>query len=219
MSSFANGDITCPTCRNDFPITYWKSVNVTIDPPLRERVLSGDIHTHTCPRCGQIIVMQTPLLYHDTTRRFMVNFEMERPDKPVTWNTKFLENSARLLPQYQYRFVTSWEDLTEKITIFEKGWDDTIIEMLKLVVTEKVYPFGSREFINCTVICKGREETPVEPVLAFELFLGDRRVATMNAPFEIYKGLAKNQEARSGKNIGAGEWKMVNKATILASCK
>jgi hypothetical protein len=155
MSSFANADITGPTCRNAFPITYWKSVNVTIDPPLRERVLSGDIHRHTCPRCGQINVMRTPLLYHDTTCGFMVNFEMERPEKPITWNTKFLDDSARLLPQYQYRFVTSWEDLTEKITIFENGWDDTIIEVLKLVVTENVYPFGSPEFTNCTVILQG----------------------------------------------------------------
>lgn len=149
----------------------------------------------------------------------MVFFEAERPDRPITWNTKFLEDTAGLLPQYQYRFVTAWEDLTEKITIFENGWDDWIIEMLKLVVTEKVYPFGSPEFTNCTAICKGRKETSLEPVLAFEIFLGDRSVAIIKAPFELYEELAKGQEARSGKNVGAGEWKMVNKATIFGSGK
>jgi len=130
-----------------------------------------------------------------------------------------LLDSARVLPHHQFRFVTSWPDLIEKIKIFENGWDDTIIEMLKLVVTEKVYRFGSPEFSDCTLALIGREERPREPVLAFTLSLRGEHVGSMSAPFELYEGLAKSQEARSGTNVGAGEWKIVNKATILASWK
>ena len=219
MSDFAKTDLTCPKCKTGFPITYWTSVNVTLDPHLRECVFSGDIHQYSCPQCGQGVVIQTPLLYHDATRRFMIYFVAERPDKPITWNTKFLEDTARTLPKYQFRFVTSWDDLIEKVTIFENGWDDTIIEMLKLFVTEKVFPFGSPEFADCTVLLAGRQEKPQEPVLAFEILRGGRTFGTGNAPFELYENLAKGQEERSGKNIEAGEWKMVNKATILASRK
>jgi hypothetical protein len=149
----------------------------------------------------------------------MVFFQIASRDRPVTWNTRFLEDSARLLPQHQFRFVTSWDDLIEKIKIFENGWDDTIIEMIKLAVTEKVYAFGSPEFSDCTVTFVGREESPTEPVLAFALSLRDKYVASMSASFELYEGVAQSQEARSGTNVGAGEWKIVNKATILASCR
>src|SRR2546421_5267499 len=107
----------------------------------------------------------------------MIFFQPNSPGRPVTWNTKFLEDSARLLPQHQYRFFTSWDDLIEKIMIFENGWDDTIIEMIKLVVTEKAYAFGSPEFSDCRLMFVGREERPTEAVLAFELFLRGKYVA------------------------------------------
>jgi CpXC protein len=98
MSSFANADLTCPKCKKGFSTTYWTSVNVTIDPHFRHRIFDGSIHHQECPHCNQGISIQTPLLYHDTTHRFMVFFEAERPDRPITWNTKFLEDSVRLLP-------------------------------------------------------------------------------------------------------------------------
>src|SRR6266478_2939175 len=210
MSDIATADVRCPQCAERFSITYWTSVNVTIDPELRGRVLDGSIRHHDCSHCGKAVLLENPLVYHDATCRFMVFFQPEQRERPITWNTKFLEDSARVLPEHQFRFVTSWPDLIERIKIFENGWDDTIIEMLKLVVTEKAYPFGSPEFSDCTVTLIGREEGPREPVLAFTLSLRNEHVGAITAPFEIYEGLAQGQKARSGTNVGAGQWKVVN---------
>src|SRR6266704_1634103 len=111
MSDVAKTDLMCPKCAKSFPVTYWTSVNVTIDPQLRQRVFDGSIRHHDCVHCGQGGLLESPLLYHDTTRRFMVFFQAECQDRPMTWNTKFLADSARVLPHYQFRFVTAWDDL------------------------------------------------------------------------------------------------------------
>ena len=217
MSDLSEAHITCPTCKKEFRFSFYTSVNVTLDPCLRETVLNGDVHRHACRECGQGIVMQTPLLYHDATRHFMVFFEKERAGEPISWNTQFLRETAKALPQYQFRFVTFWDDLLEKISIFERGWDDKIIEMLKLLVLEKSYPFATPEFTNCTVLLAGLQADADGRILQFNILRGGQNVGTGQAPFDVYEGLARNQEARSGKNVGAGEWKMVNKATILTS--
>jgi hypothetical protein len=147
----------------------------------------------------------------------MVFFQTECRDTPMTWNTKFQEDSARVLPHYQFRFVTSWDDLIEKINIFENGWDDRILETLKLLVVERLFPFGSPEFNQSTahltrLVADGSEW----PAFQFEIRRGDTVIGKSSVPSELYDKLVDGQEARFGKNYGAGEWMMVNKATILS---
>lgn len=50
------------------------SINVTLDPLLRDRLLSGDINVLSCDLCKNSALIQTPLLYHDMKREFCVQY-------------------------------------------------------------------------------------------------------------------------------------------------
>jgi len=137
---------------------------------------------------------------------------------PPTWRTETLEASAALLKQYQFRLVSEWDELVEKINIFENGWDDRILETLKLFVIERVFPFRSQDFNESTArLTRLVDDGSEWPAFYFEIRRGDTVVGEGTVPSELYDKLAAGQEERFGKNYGAGEWTMVNKATILAN--
>src|SRR4051812_25886051 len=118
MSKSNCTNVTCPTCKKPFSITYWSSVNVTLDPGLRAGVFSRSIQEHPCPTCKHTFTVDADLLYHDMKRRFIISYQ-PAPDghtRPV--DTRFLEGISGLMSQYQLRFVTTGNEVREKILIF-----------------------------------------------------------------------------------------------------
>ena len=218
MSLPTETQVTCPHCGNEVSITHWQTVNATLHPALRRRVLNGSIIRHHCPTCNQGFGVKGPLLYHDVKRRFMVWLDFEVPGAPPpTWRTDTLETSAAALKDYQFRLVSEWDELVEKINIFENGWDDRILETLKLFVIERVFPFGSQDFNESTArLTRLVDDGSEWGAFNFEITKGDTVVGEGTVPTDLYDKLAAGQEERFGKNCGAGEWTMVNKATILS---
>jgi hypothetical protein len=74
MSIVRTEKITCPKCHylQDTPV--WHSVNVSLDPTLRERLFNGEINLFTCTKCGKRATIDVPLLYHDMTRKYCVQY-------------------------------------------------------------------------------------------------------------------------------------------------
>ena len=72
MSKKRSIKINCQKCNKEFEITIYDSINVDIDPDLREEFLSNRIYFHKCPHCGEIHFLPMPVLYHDMTHKFMV---------------------------------------------------------------------------------------------------------------------------------------------------
>lgn len=209
-------DVTCPNCSLTFPIRYFQTACVTLHPQLRQQVLEGSLFRHKCDGCQQFIFVSSDLLYHDVNLRFMVYLVHEDEMRPPEFNTQTLDLCSGLLNQYQFRFVTSYDDLVEKITILENGWNDTIIEKLKLLVVGKIYKFGTDEFVSCAArISRKRLSTPLEQQIPLDIYFQDRLLAESGIPLEMYVKLAQRQEEKSGESNGAGEWKIVNRATIL----
>lgn len=66
----------CPACHTTFTVMYWDSVNVTVDPHMRDEVLDGTLQRRSCPKCGQNIVTDADLLYHDMKRQFMIYYQL-----------------------------------------------------------------------------------------------------------------------------------------------
>jgi len=84
MSSFRNVTITCPDCGAEGEYTIWNSVNVTINPELKYKIMYGSIFNWTCPKCGKIFNVPYPFLYHDMNmnskgQSFMVQYQPETP--------------------------------------------------------------------------------------------------------------------------------------------
>ena len=110
MTKISNKPLTCPSCGYHGEYKMYDSVNVTLEPKLREKVLSGTIFDWVCPHCGESISIRYNMLYHDMDRGFQVYYS---PNQCIETNRMMMR---------------------EKICIFEGGLNDIAIELLKIVM-------------------------------------------------------------------------------------
>jgi hypothetical protein len=71
VSSRGRYPLTC-ACGASFEADLWDSLNVTLDPDLKEQLLAGKVNVVTCPECGAEAFVEKDLLYHDLERRIMI---------------------------------------------------------------------------------------------------------------------------------------------------
>lgn len=67
-------EIECPKCGAKQTETVWESINATINPDLKEKLIQGQINVFHCQKCREEAFVSIPLLYHDMTRKFCVQF-------------------------------------------------------------------------------------------------------------------------------------------------
>ena len=67
MARSADLTYTC-ACGNTFTTTIYQVVNVTLEPRLLYRLLSGNLNVATCPNCGRRAENVQPFIYHDMGR-------------------------------------------------------------------------------------------------------------------------------------------------------
>ena len=126
---------TCPDCKKDFPFEFWQSVNIQMNPEMREKVLDHSIFNFKCPHCGMEGHTEYPFLYNDIQHSFMVQYcpDENAIDEYQEAFNKIIESDANIgaLNNLHLRIVTNYFQLIEKIEIFESGFDDCLIELLK----------------------------------------------------------------------------------------
>jgi uncharacterized protein YbaR (Trm112 family) len=66
--------LSCPECRQTRAVVVWESLNADVSPAARALLLQGKINVLECEACGQTFPIAAPLLYHDMSRRFLVQF-------------------------------------------------------------------------------------------------------------------------------------------------
>ena len=72
MSEPTSETITCPGCGHQQAFTVWESLNVTLDPKLKERLIDGRLTTFTCEECRECAEVVSSLLYHDMAKQVMI---------------------------------------------------------------------------------------------------------------------------------------------------
>ena len=121
----------CPECGWVHDFTVNPVINAETEPELKQKLLSGELFTTTCPECLNTFRVIFDCLYHDPARKLMIQFC--HPDKTETYRRIFdelcMENPS--FDNYVLRIVTGYYDLVEKIQIVENGLDDRVIEMCK----------------------------------------------------------------------------------------
>lgn len=149
--------IKCKKCGSEFRTWLWDSINVTVDPEFKEKILKEEINFGFCPKCRAPYKIIAPFLYHDMDRKLMVwvRLEEERPQKE-----EFLKQLKKMMEEefkiggnfaekgYIYGVAFGINELKEKLR--QAGeWSK---EELKLCTKER----GSREFI-ATISVKNNE--------------------------------------------------------------
>lgn len=141
MSQVRTEIIYCPACAGKGEFQMWDSVNVDLDPALREKVLNEELFLWVCPHCGTKVYVPYGFIYHDMQHRFMIFYSPEESDDKYTP----LEIPEDFSPQdYTYRAMYGIIPLKEKIHQLESGLNDIAIERLKYILTH----FKVREFIE-----------------------------------------------------------------------
>lgn len=182
MSQSESTTITCPGCKHEQQFTIWHSVNVNLDPTLKEKVLDRSLTTFECENCGYTTTIEQNLLYHDMERRLMI---LRRPmqDEPE----ELAEESFGLRntlsgKSYDYRLVITMNELVEKVLIWEDCLDDRTVEVFKLVVWQALdedQRTGEARLFYGGMFGEERAEATMEFTL-----VSDAGTMSMDVPFE-----------------------------------
>lgn len=121
----------------------WESINVDLNPEMRDKVVCGEVFRWTCPKCGETFTVPYATLYHDMKRNFMIWYMPTRPEDGK--GLKLRNPVGRpygVGDTYRYRCTYDIHDFQEKIIQMESGLNDYAIEILKNVALFKHIPKG-----------------------------------------------------------------------------
>ena len=152
MTKIRKETYCCPKCKQYGEFKMYETINVDLDHTLKEKVISGELFTWTCPHCNEKMLVLYDFLYHDMTREFMIYFS---PSK----SSEYKDSINDMLDKFPgmrgrtYRIVDDYNQLKEKIRIFESELDDIVIELSKVLMKyqkdNKIPENGTLIFDKC----------------------------------------------------------------------
>lgn len=154
MSQSRFEDIECPHCHAKGKFEVWDSINVDLNPKLREQLFNEELFMFHCPSCGQVIGIPFSTIYHDMTHAFMLFFDFYKPDD-YKYDSMEMPDAEVLgiKKKYVFRIVFGLNLLKEKILILEHGLNDVAIERMKYMISHVTFPDLAEK--GCTLYFAG----------------------------------------------------------------
>lgn len=131
MSESSKVQVKCPRCHYDSPMTVWNSINVDLDPELKDKLLDGELYHWECEVCGLKVDVPFGTIYHDMEHKFMLFFSPWEDDENRYEELDLPIPSGVGFQGYTFRSVFGLNKLREKISILEAGLNDIAIERMK----------------------------------------------------------------------------------------
>ena len=191
---------TCSKCNKEYEYNIFESVNVTLDPELREKVFSGEIYKTVCPHCGEVEVSAYPLLYHDMDKKFMV-YGGTPADllmiKETVRNNPLSKEFPKLdiTKDYTICGATGHFDLLTKITALEAGLDwriATLTMHLMIFHLKEQYSKEHKENLEVDYSLLIRDEDD----LVIIVDCGENKQFNRVFPMDFYEALLQEFKAR-----------------------
>ena len=220
MSIIKEASAPCSKCGEKQVIRIYRSINVSEDPQLKEKVRNGSLFLWECPHCGQVNLAKYETLYHDPAARLMVwllpeGDISETQMKAITMHTKAMGG-------YTLRRVTDMGSLMEKVLIHDAGLDDVVLEMCKYVtkmeMISKITGKDNQEALMKSKFNFYRIEGEADERMITLMFPQDGQMSGVNIGWNVYQDcegiLSRNPHIRPGEgfvNVDA-DWL----ATMLA---
>lgn len=134
MSSLKTDSLVCPECEKQFEITIYESINVSVHPLLKEKVLNGEIFEAKCPICNNTYDICYDCLYHDMGKKFFIWFA-PNDNKEIRESLNKSINLAKMVTAstYIYRVTFDINSFIEKIKILDLGLNDKVVEICKVL--------------------------------------------------------------------------------------
>lgn len=205
MSNTEMRMVACPKCGKMNEIKVYKTVNATTDQNFREELLGGELLRFRCSDCGKEAELRYPLLYNDMKNKFMVYYVPEVDRDKVT--DEQLEKRYGEIDGVTRRLVGSYNDLKEKIHVFESGLDDRVIEVVKAALKDVV---EKRTGENVTGGYFSKYSVS-EDKIGFTFFVGDgNEQFVQTTRLEIYKK-SKDVAAASGDSANDRTFRKIDR--------
>lgn len=145
MSKFKMERLSCPRCNHAQEVSTWDSINVTLNPQLKVDLFANKINTTTCGKCEYHSMIGKDLLYHDMQMRVMIFERYSSHDIMDQLETLKQHCAPNAFRDYRFRIVKSRRGLIEKILIFQDGFDDRVVELMKLSVISHADDLDARD--------------------------------------------------------------------------
>jgi hypothetical protein len=170
MSKFKMEQLSCPRCNHAQEVPTWESINVTLNPQLKVDLFANRINTTTCGQCEYHSTLGKDLLYHDMELRVMIFERYSGHDIMDELEALKQHCAPSAFRDYRFRIVSSRRGLMEKILIFQDGFDDRVVELMKLSVISHAGDLDARDDQDVLLYYCGSNE---RQDLLFRTFVDD----------------------------------------------
>ena len=208
MSINLKQSVKCPECSQMSDVTVWSSVTAKDSEDLKADILAGKLNMFKCPACEHTALMPHPMLYNDEMRRLMISFA---PTNDPVLKQQLFENikessdksgELKNLEGYNLRFVTSYNELMEKILIFDNDLNDKTIEVIKLMILSQDVDKSEQRICRFGKICDDGIEFMVHDFIENQIF-------TSTVPMSSYETIEKSL-TESGMKLYSFDWEIVD---------
>lgn len=213
MSKSSSTTLKCTGCGAEAQFTTWESLNVSLNPEQKEPLLKGELTLFTCKECGWSGHVVYPMLYHDMKQKFMV-WLVPNAESNAIKDMGFRESMAN----YRFRRVSDLNELKEKIYLFDEGYDDREMEVLKLII--EMRSAQTKEPITGTLLFSehGTDEAG-SPTLRFA-HLGKDGVKSLSVGAQGLADVAASLEGKLPSEQDSGiAWPTVDRAFAMEVMK
>lgn len=202
--------VRCQACGNEQPFTIWASLNSTLDPEAKKRLVKGELHSFTCASCGDVARLEYNLLYHDMERHWMI-WLLPSGDWPGSGPSLSLSNLLPIGEDYHLRVVRSFNELLEKIYIVDAGMDDLLIEVIKLFLWQNI---REEEGIDDGILLfSGVRQGEEERELTFVLLSEDKKGRFAISQSQFYDELVRDHPELFNREVPkSSAWMQVDGA-------
>ncbi len=190
MSNFNMEPITCPNCKTEQKIKVWESIDVSVSPKEKKKILDGDFFKFSCKKCDFEAPLAYNCLYSDIENKLLIWLIPELTDEikeKLSVADTLKGDEKHDTSDYIYRIVTTPNELKEKIMIKDEGLDDRIVEILKMVYLSQISTITGDESIADENILEMYLDRQEKGCYSFIIFFEKREPIMIPINNDIYE--------------------------------
>ena len=126
-------DFPCKRCNINNAFKIYKMINIDKEKELYKKIDNKTIFNYKCPKCGFVDLIMYSFICYSKKRKFAILYSKETDTNNRKHELRdFGIDNIKNIDEYTTRTVNTLEDLNEKISMFEHGLSDAIIEVAKI---------------------------------------------------------------------------------------
>ncbi len=188
--------VTCPYCHIQHEFKKWMLIDTGSDPDLADGVRSGETFKFVCPSCESSYDMNYPFAYHEPENRLLIMYANNSDDyekaRRILSGEEQSEheviNEILSTRGYKKRLVFGREEFYEKLLLFDRGLDDGVMEIVKLIYGDKLASTQKEDLFDAIRYFKDDENEKG----VFYLMKEGQRAGKVNMDEKVYDWVISN---------------------------